>query len=80
MQCLEIDGMTFERKPAHAEALLRQMASLGNLEEVRLMTSFEVVASGFNEDDQARLQKLLPTALVSFIGHRMCGPNYPPLC
>lgn len=72
--------MTFERKPTHAEALLRQLLSLGNLEEVRLMTNFEAVASGFDDKDQQRLKKLLPTASVSFVGHRMCGPNCLPLC
>lgn len=80
MQALEIDSMTFERKPAHAEALLRQLVSLGNLEEVRLITNFEAVASGFNDKDQRRLKELLPAANVAFVGHRMCGPNYLPLC
>lgn len=80
MQALEVEGVTFERKPAHAEALLRQLVSLGNLEEVRLMTNFEAVASGFDDKDQRRLSKILPAAHVSFIGHRMCGPNCLPRC
>jgi hypothetical protein len=80
VQALEIDGMTFERKPAHAEALLKQLGSLGNLEEVRLLTSFEAVANGFEEKDKLRLKKLMPSVHVTFIGHRMCGPNCLPFC
>ena len=80
VQALEIEGVTADRKPAHAEALLRQLACLGNLEEVRLATNFEVVASCFRERDLRRLQKLLPASRVSFVGHRMCGPNCLPLC
>lgn len=79
-QALEIEGMTYGRKPAHPDALLRQLTSLGNLEEVRLMTNFKGVASHFNATDQQRLKKLLPASQVSFIGHRMCGPNCLPLC
>lgn len=80
LQALEVDGLTFERKPSHAEALLRQLAAMANLEEVRLLTNFEAVACSFDEKDQWRLKRLVPGALVSFIGHRMCGPNVVPIC